>query len=242
MKDIEWNYRRWQETEDWSTQGDRWSNDMGGTVAQWYWFLFPRLQRYLPARRILEIAPGYGRWTQFLLEHTEELVAVDLAPRCIDACRARFAKHSTFRGYVNDGLTMPMVEDASIDFVFSFGSFVHMEEDVAASYIREIARVLNPTGNAFIHHSNGGAVYAGDVPRNFSRLSARFVADVSREVGLLPITQELHSWGTPVDEPISCITVLAAPQSKFAGPLRVYVNDHPDAEAAYIASVSELYT
>lgn len=241
MKDIEWNYRRWQETEDWSSQGDRWSADMGGSQAQWFWFLYPRLQRYLPAPRILEIAPGFGRWTQFLLAHTPDLIGVDLAPRCIEACRERFADNAKFRGYVNDGLTLPMIADASISLVFSFGSFVHMEEDVAGSYIREIARVLEPTGNAFIHHSNGGAIYDGEVPRNFSRLSAAFVARTAREAGLLPITQELHSWGTPVDEPISCITVLAAPRSKYAGALTVYENDRPDAEAAYIASVSKLY-
>jgi SAM-dependent methyltransferase len=240
MKDLEWNYKRWQETEDWSSRGDRWSKDTGGTEAQWYWFVYPRVQRYLPAGRILEIAPGYGRWTQFLVDKADEVIGVDLAPRCVAACNERFAGTS-FKCYVNDGLTMPMVEDASVDFVFSFGSFAHMEEDVAGSYITEIARVLKPDGNAFIHHSNGGGAYDGIPPRNFSRLSAKFVAEKAVAVGLLPITQELHSWGTPVNELISCMTVIAAPKSQFAGPLEVLVNDREDAESAYIARISRLY-
>ena len=241
MPDLQWNYRRWQETEDWTSRGDRWSDDVGGPQAQWFWYLYPRVHRFLPAKRTLEIAPGYGRWTQFLLHHTEELVGVDLAPRCVEACKERFSAFEGFSCYVNDGLTMPMISDRSIDFVFSYGSFVHMEEDVAASYIGEIARTLGPRGVAFIHHSNGGAVYQGTVPRNFSRLSAAFVADCARSNGLLPVSQELHNWGTPPDEPISCISVLTTSDSPYAGELRVLINRDGDAEAARIASVAPLY-
>ncbi len=38
-----------------------------------------------PPATILEIAPGYGRWTQYLKDLCDQLVVVDLAERCIDA-------------------------------------------------------------------------------------------------------------------------------------------------------------
>lgn len=242
MPNLHWNYDRWEKTEDWSSNGDRWSTGVGGPEGQWFWFIYPRVHRFLPTRRLLEIAPGYGRWTQFLIPHAQEFIGVDLAPRCVEACKTRFHGHSNATFHANDGLALPMIHDASIDFVFSFGSFVHMEEDVAGSYIGEISRVLDSQGTAFIHHSNGGAVYADTPPRNFSRLSAKFVADCARDAGLVPVTQEVHSWGTPVDEPISCMTILAKPDSPHVRPFEFFVNDRLDAEAAYIDRLSELYS
>lgn len=241
MPDLQWNYKRWEQTEDWSSYGDRWSNGVGGPEGQWFWFLYPRIHRFLPATRLLEIAPGFGRWTQFLIRQSNELIGVDLAPRCVEACRKRFSEHRNAEFHVNDGYTLSMVQGRSIDFVFSFGSFVHMEEDVAGSYIKEIARVLHDRGAAFIHHSNGGAIYEGQPPHNFSRLSATFVAETARAHGLVPVTQEVHSWGTPIDEPISCMTVLAKPDSPHVRPFVFFVNDRQDAEAAYIDRLSQVY-
>ncbi|MBW8801357.1 MAG: hypothetical protein JF597_49775, partial [Streptomyces sp.] len=48
---------------DWSTQGDEWSTWWGGTPALWHGALLPRVHQWLPAGRVLEIAPGFGRWT-----------------------------------------------------------------------------------------------------------------------------------------------------------------------------------
>jgi hypothetical protein len=35
----------------------------GGVDGQWFATIFPRIRKLLPAPRILEIAPGHGRWT-----------------------------------------------------------------------------------------------------------------------------------------------------------------------------------
>jgi ubiquinone/menaquinone biosynthesis C-methylase UbiE len=83
-------------------------------------------------------------------------MGVDLAESCVQACQERFATelHATFS--VNDGLTLPMVADRSVDLVFSFDSLVHVEVDVISSYLRGFRRILSPNGVAFIHHSNLG--------------------------------------------------------------------------------------
>jgi hypothetical protein len=45
-----------------------------------------------------------------------------------------------------------MVADGSIEFAVSSDSLVHAEADVLESYASKLARVLNPSGVAFIHH------------------------------------------------------------------------------------------
>jgi ubiquinone/menaquinone biosynthesis C-methylase UbiE len=103
--------------------GDEWSVSWGSPWAQWHGCLFPRIFPFLRGR-ILEIAPGRGRWTQFLRRHCESLVGIDLAPSCIAQCEQRFQSFGNLEFFVNDGRTLPMVEDSSIDFAFSFDSLV----------------------------------------------------------------------------------------------------------------------
>jgi len=99
--------------------------------------------------RILEIAPGYGRWTQFLQTHYASLIGIDLARSCVDYCHKRFANYPNLEFKVNEGLTLPMIENRSIDFAFSFDSLVHAEADVISSYVNELARVLRHRGESF---------------------------------------------------------------------------------------------
>jgi hypothetical protein len=50
-----------------------------------------------------------------------------------------------------------MVEDHSVDFVFSFDSLVHADAEVIDAYLAQLAGKLTPDGVGFIHHSNAGA-------------------------------------------------------------------------------------
>src|SRR5436190_1772119 len=122
----------------------------------WYGALLPRIHRFLPTTTVLEIAPGYGRWTQFLKDHCERLILVDLAENSIAHCRRRFAGSSQIEYHVNDGRSLAMIADESIDFAFSFDSLVHVESDVTEAYLRQLRRKLRPDGVGFIHHSNLG--------------------------------------------------------------------------------------
>jgi SAM-dependent methyltransferase len=156
MANVESNLSVWERTWDWSGGGDEWSSWWGGTPALWHGALLPRLHAFLPAPTILEIAPGYGRWTQYLKDLCDRLLVVDLTERCIDHCRERFAAASNIEYHVNDGRSLDMVADRSVDLAFSFDSLVHVEADVLESYLTELARTLRPDGVAFIHHSVAG--------------------------------------------------------------------------------------
>src|SRR5438128_1034565 len=62
---------------DWKERGEEWSAPWGGSAAQWSGTILPRIRECLPASTILEIAPGFGRWTHYLREHCERLHVVD---------------------------------------------------------------------------------------------------------------------------------------------------------------------
>lgn len=156
MPSLDWNLEQWDRKHDWAQDGAEWSTTWGSDRMQWFGALLPRIQAFLPAPTILEIAPGFGRWTAFLQPYCRHLHAVDLSANCIDYCRTRFADLDNISYSVNDGMHLDAVADNSIDFAFSFDSLVHVEDNVIASYLHELRRVLSGNGVAFIHHSNLG--------------------------------------------------------------------------------------
>src|SRR5438876_1112599 len=79
---------------DWKDAGEEWSTPWGTSSAQWSGAILPRIRDCLPTDTILEIAPGYGRWTQYLKDYCRELSIVDRIDECIAACGHRFAANS----------------------------------------------------------------------------------------------------------------------------------------------------
>jgi SAM-dependent methyltransferase len=143
--------RIWNLDSSWSIDGHEWSKSFGTTEDLWNNEIFDKVKEFR-GKKILEIAPGFGRITQFLSILAGELIVVDLNPLCIEKTRSKL-KHHVLAYFVNDGKSIPKVRDNSQDLVFSFDSFVHMHANVTEEYVKEIYRVLKPGGQAFIHHS-----------------------------------------------------------------------------------------
>jgi SAM-dependent methyltransferase len=222
MPSIDENRRTWAGY-DWSAGGEEWSRAWGSPDHQWWGSLLPRLCQFVPANTILEIGPGYGRWTRYLLPLCERLIGVDLTARCVEACRESFADQPHASFYENDGRSLEAVGDEAIDFAVSIDSLVHCERDVLEAYVHELALKLSAGGAAFIHHSNLGA-YAdpetGELP--FPNPQARGVTMTARlfvrfceEAGLRCIVQELVTWG-PGDALNDCFSTITRPGSRFA--------------------------
>lgn len=259
MADVEHNRAVWDKGWDWSTAGDEWSSWWGGTPALWHGALLPRIHAFVPAATILEIAPGYGRWTQYLKDLCERLVVVDLAEQCIDGCRQRFADSTNIDYHVNDGRSLEMVPDHSIDFAFSFDSLVHAEADVLGAYADQLARKLKPEGVGFIHHSNSarmrglGAltsrlperarrrlVHRGVVPDIYAwraqSVSAERFAAQCESAGLACISQEKINWEWGYYL-IDALTVLTPRGSRWDRPRAVRNNPLFRAEASRMADL-----
>jgi len=210
MPDIEWNRTKWNDDHPWPESGDEWSAGWGGPRAQWYGTLYPRIARWLPAGKVLEIAPGFGRWTQFLLRQTDEYYGVDLSPRCIQRCRQRFLAYDRAHFIQNDGRSLDMVPDDAIDFAFSFDSLVHVELDVLAPYCEQIVRKLSGGGVAFIHHSNAGNGVDPENPNAEGRgvtVSSQAVKAIIEAAGGRVLIQEEVNWASKAR--IDCMTTFA---------------------------------
>jgi SAM-dependent methyltransferase len=55
---------------------------------------------------------------------------------------------------LTDGSSLPAELQNTIDLIWSFDCFVHIEPPQIAQYFREFSRVLAPSGKALIHHAN----------------------------------------------------------------------------------------
>ena len=147
-----WN--RW----DWAAGGAEWTRS-----ETWRRSLVARaLAPYVPAgSRVLEIGPGGGRWTAELVERAGHLTGADISPACVETCRRRFADLPHAEFFLTDGVTLPFVAEGSVDAVWSFDVFVHINGDDVARYLDELARVMAPGARAVVHHGSEGGQHGG---------------------------------------------------------------------------------
>ncbi len=223
---------------------------------------------FLPTGTICEIAPGYGRWTQYLLPECDQYVGVDLASRCVDACRQRFSSFDHARFEVNDGRSLAVLENDSVDFVFSFDSLVHVEADVIGQYLIELARVLKRDGIAWLHHSNLGELshqvrrmeqaesvaYRSSTLRSWllrygaiewrhgraKSMTAALFVDLASQAQLKCVGQEIVNWGSA--RLIDCISLVARQGSVWDRPNEVRRNRNFMDEGNSAQSIAAVFT
>ena len=246
MPTIEDNREAWDRVFDWQNSGEEWSSFWGNSESQWYFSIYPRIHRFLPAGSILEIGFGFGRWTKFLLSYCRSLKGVDLVQRCSDHCNNIFGKRENVLFHCNDGLSLDMIEDNSIDFIFTFDSLVHVGKDVMDAYIKQSMVKLNHDGIAFMHHSNleelitSGKVSTSDkLHGRDSTVSADLIKELVNQYGGDVLSQELINWGSK--HLLDCITVFskAGAHRGFSG-LRIENYDYMD-EAKIIRKLQPIY-
>ena len=140
---LKWNSYRWERGEDEWTSSDEWKQSVIDTVM---------LGNIRPDSVVIEIGPGFGRWTRKLVEISARVMVVDVAEKCINHCREVFGTSENIEFHVNDGRSLAFADDNSVDFIWSFDVFVHIEPEDIDGYLQEFRRVLKPGGIAIIHH------------------------------------------------------------------------------------------
>jgi len=243
---INENLSLWDKTYVWTQGGDEWSAKWGSPEAQWFGCIYPRIHNFVPARTILEIAPGHGRWTKYLKDLASLLVIVDIAPTCIQTCKERFLGSSHIAGFVNDGKSLDMVPDGTVDFVFSFDSLVHAECDVLEGYLEQLGRKLTSDGVGFFHHSNIGAyapqLGSGQMINSHGRapsMTAEKFAAYCAQSNLSCIGQELINWlGNQLTD---CFSIFTPKSSRWARPNVIHRNDQFMTEANTLMNLAPVY-
>lgn len=244
MPSLDVNKRLWKRY-DWSQAGEEWSANWGDTYNLWNAVLLPRIGPFLGAVRAVEIGPGYGRLTAFLKDRCASLVLVDIADNCIEFCRQRFAADTHLEFWVNNGCSLSMLPDASIDVVFSFDSLVHADMEVLTAYLREIERVLKIGGRAMLHHSNLAALTeplaGGNNHLRAPDVSAQSVrAALAHHLGLECRVQELISWDAS-DRLLDCISSLVRTERPAGAPPEILVNREFFQLAQQLKRISDIY-
>jgi SAM-dependent methyltransferase len=131
---------------------------------------------------VLEVGPGYGITTRWLIERGARLTAIEVDPTLAADLRTRFAGEVDVRE--GDGAELPLA-DASFDAVVCFTMLHHVPSPARQDRLfAEAARVLRP-----------GGVFAG----SDSRLSLRFrllhLGDTMVPVDPNTLPDRLHAAG-----------------------------------------------
>jgi len=212
LNSLELNRAIWKSW-NWDTGGEEWSADEAWKQSVIDGFI----ERCIPASSsILEIGPGGGRWTEVLLERASRYIGIDISSSCIEACRARFGDNDRARFIVGSGSDLEAVPSCSIEALWSFDVFVHINQSEVDKYAEEFNRVLKPRAIAIVHHGTVGGALGGWR----SNLTQDAMMEILRSRGfdVIESTEEWRDGDTSYDlrEYRDRITVFSKPASAIA--------------------------
>jgi len=167
---------------------------------QWRRMIWPMLQRNgVDVSQTVELACGFGRNSRKLLEAgSRSLTLVDVNPDNIAYCRQHIQPLGNVSLVQNNGLDLSALGDGKFTLVYTFDSMVHFDLELVISYVAEFARILQPGGLAFIHHSNFTGSPGSDFRqnphwRNF--MSAMIMRHIAFRNKFEVAEQQIISWG-----------------------------------------------
>ena len=105
-----------------------------------------------PEHTCVEIGPGGGRWTRYMLGF-KELYLVDYHQEMFAEIRKNF-RNPNIMFIKNSGTDFPGIPESSVDFLLSMGVFVHLDRHLIDGYLRNMQRILRPTANVVIQYSD----------------------------------------------------------------------------------------
>ncbi len=157
-------------------------------------FLLPYVN---PDHKAIEIGPGGGRWTRYLLGFGH-LYGVDYHQELLDELGASF-KAPHLQLVLNRGTDFPGIPDLSIDFIFSFGVFVHLDAGVIEAYLENMRRVLKPSGCATIQYSDKNKDAARKIGKGFADTNPEIIRNLVTRTGYRILEEDLTTlWHSSV--------------------------------------------
>jgi len=195
---IEWN-RRWEnkliefleknpEKEEYF--GERWGNPETRQILKKIRKNF--VNPYVNEEHIaIEIGAGGGRWTQYLLNF-KRLYCVDLNQKMFDYLIDRFGTRSNLSFCLTNGTDLPDIPKDSVDYVFSFGTFVHLDNNLIKEYLVNIRQVTKKDSNIVIQYSEKTKPLAASCA-GFSNTTAKTMRKLVLDSGFSIISEDLDT-------------------------------------------------
>jgi ubiquinone/menaquinone biosynthesis C-methylase UbiE len=178
---LKWDHYRWEHGENEWTPSAQWKQSVIDHVM---------LKNVAPDCTVLEIGPGFGRWTRKLVEISRRLIVVDISIKCIEHCKKVFGENDNIEFHLNDGRSLEFIAADSIDFVWSFDVFVHIEPMDVDRYLSEFHRILKKDGRIIIHHG-----IIGKTDHNWrSTLTLQSFTTLLQKHNFT-LTEQFSSWG-----------------------------------------------
>jgi len=166
---IENNRKMWDNF-DWSQNGEEWTQVATrcrglGTI-EWKKNLIKKMMLKYTRKNstVLEIGPGSGRWTIELIKIAGKLVLADISTTCLQICKKKFSNFSNIEYYFIDK-RLDFLESNSVDYVWSYNVFVHINPSDVANYVEDFQRILKPGGIAMINHAGALSDYESEFER-----------------------------------------------------------------------------
>jgi ubiquinone/menaquinone biosynthesis C-methylase UbiE len=199
VPDLAWN-RRWGEQAraferrepffaKHEIYGYQWGDPRQTTAA----FVIPEfIAPYLKKGGVtLEIGPGGGRYSQFLKE-SGTCIFVEYNPEFFPILRRMFeGSKCAIECIHSTNCTFPAVPDKSVDFVFSFDCFVHLDLPLIETYLREIRRVLrSPESIAVLHYADQRKPLAQEKGTSFSPTDPTIMRRLVEAAGLKILAED----------------------------------------------------
>ncbi len=126
-----------------------------------------------PDHVAVEIGPGGGRWTRYLLGF-RRVYAVDYHAELLQELkrylrrqeRLRFVRRTSAKLRLNvefvknHGFDFPGIPPDSVDYVCSFGCFVHLDAHLIEGYLQNLRPIVKPGSSVVIQYSDKSKIMA----------------------------------------------------------------------------------
>lgn len=139
----------------------------------------------------LEIGPGDGKWTKFLVAQ-DPLYLVDVNQEFLDSTAAKFDRvyQARLRRYLIKGVDLRELPKNQMGFVFSWNTFNYFTLGMIEQYLTEIKKVMRPGGVLMFSYNNCDLYKSVDMfERNFMTfVPSTELIKVSSRIGFELIT------------------------------------------------------
>lgn len=166
----------------------------------------------LRLNRVVELACGHGKQSQYIIDKCERLIFVDINAENLEFCKTRYAGYNNTEFLLTNGYNLAGIEDQSIDSIFCYDAMVHFPQQVVESYLSDVKRILKIGGRGLFHHSNLAAPMSLDY-RSYSKnphgrniMSQYMFQRYALEAGMKILSSEVFPWGNVND--LDCLTLV----------------------------------